>query len=464
MTSLYEEKKVVRFWMDVVAREDVMVTENGEPVRILYPGRPVDDRGPDFCDAVILTGSGIRRGSIEVHVKSGDWKRHGHHRDPVYNNVILHVFLEEDSYLHARQAGGDIIPAVCLKNLDRMTSPDRFTLPCAHVACIFSKKVESFLLEMGKVRFLEKVSYFQREIEVGSADEVLYQGIASALGYRKNREALQTLAQMVTFKELQEIVSRSADDAWCRNRLVSLLLGTAGLLPSQRGIRLEKGEDREYVVFLEYLWKQVDCRSTMSSEFWRRIKVRPLNHPVRRIVALAFLVGRYGREGLVSLLLRSINKTGKIVIEDLVRYLLVDSLGYWLYHYDFGKRSPVGIPSLVGRDRAGIILINVILPFLAALNSYNIQKEVEAVFSSFTGVGSNAIEKHMIHQLGMSGRSVKKACIQQGLLHVYKTMCIQGKCNECLLNPAVGYLNQEGISSILSPATTSRSSPANLPA
>ena len=75
-----------------------MVTEEGERLKIIYPGRVNDDHGADFRDAVIATSQGLIKGDIEVHVSSSDWQAHQHHRDPVYNRVVLHVVMAKDEF------------------------------------------------------------------------------------------------------------------------------------------------------------------------------------------------------------------------------------------------------------------------------------------------------------------------------------------------------------------------------
>ncbi len=52
--------------------------------------------GPDFLHAS-FSFDGLRWfGHIEIHVYSSDWYKHGHHQDPQYENVILHVVAFDD--------------------------------------------------------------------------------------------------------------------------------------------------------------------------------------------------------------------------------------------------------------------------------------------------------------------------------------------------------------------------------
>jgi len=79
-------------WQGLVGRE--VVTDEGRRLKVIYPGRTNRDVGPDFRNAVIAMGeSEIVRGDVEIHIKSSDWYSHGHHHDPEYDHVILHVVL-----------------------------------------------------------------------------------------------------------------------------------------------------------------------------------------------------------------------------------------------------------------------------------------------------------------------------------------------------------------------------------
>ena len=51
------ESRVVAMWQDYLPRGHKLVTEDGAPLQIIYPGRPNGDRGADFLDAVIDTGT-----------------------------------------------------------------------------------------------------------------------------------------------------------------------------------------------------------------------------------------------------------------------------------------------------------------------------------------------------------------------------------------------------------------------
>ena len=87
------ESQIIKIWQYQLLDRGELATEGGEPVEIIYPGRINDNQGADFRGAVIATRGKLIKGDIELHVKSSDWQAHQHHRDPVYNRVILHVVM-----------------------------------------------------------------------------------------------------------------------------------------------------------------------------------------------------------------------------------------------------------------------------------------------------------------------------------------------------------------------------------
>jgi len=72
-------------------------TSSGKRLQILSPGRLNVYSGPDFKDMAILLNGNIIIGDAEFHKKSNLWFEHKHQLDKNYNNVILHIVLEENS-------------------------------------------------------------------------------------------------------------------------------------------------------------------------------------------------------------------------------------------------------------------------------------------------------------------------------------------------------------------------------
>jgi hypothetical protein len=180
----------------------------------------------------------------------------------------------------------------------------------------------------------------------------------------------------------------------------------------------------------------------MSADNWRLVKVRPNNSPVRRIAGMSYLLLRYRKKSMLEEIIKLISE---LRIDQahfaLVTGLTVMAAGYWKTHYDFGCRSRNSIPTLIGSSRAAAIVINVILPFTYAWSLLKVKPELAArtlaIFSTSPQPGTNAVERHMVQQLGKSGVPANSAQRQQGLIHIYRMLCMQGKCEVCPLVTAV---------------------------
>lgn len=83
-------------------------------------------------------------------------------------------------------------------------------------------------------------------------------------------------------------------------------------------------------------------------------------------------------------------------------------------------------------------MVNVVLPLTFAWSKISSQPELGrkaiTLYRHHPRLASNTLERHMREQLGRSGFRVNSAGQQQGLIHLYHTRCIQGKCYGCPLS------------------------------
>jgi hypothetical protein len=84
-------------WEHKLFNSNELRTTLGEPITIHNSGSHNFSSGPDFSEAQISIGDTKWAGSVEIHIKSSDWHKHGHSGDSAYKNVILHVVFEDDS-------------------------------------------------------------------------------------------------------------------------------------------------------------------------------------------------------------------------------------------------------------------------------------------------------------------------------------------------------------------------------
>jgi len=419
------------------------VAEADEPVKIVYPGRPNDDRGADLRDAVISTGRGLCKGDIEIHANSSGWRAHRHHEDPAYNRVVLHVVYRHDTGEKTILQNGLDIPVLALDKYAEEQANHRVTSafsPIASPCCRAGPELISrFLDAAGDARFNSRVTHYLQEITAAGPGQALYAGIMTALGYSKNKAPMAELARAVPLRELESFTARAEPDSNCLARLQARLLGVAGLLPSQRNIkRPPENPPGEYEIILEELWEKHGSPARMHFTDWHFFKVRPGNFPTRRIAAMSYLLVRHGQKGLPegfkAFLEAAAPDNGRCLEES----LLVSADGYWNRYMDFGLRLKRRLPALVGRDRAAEIIVNVLLPFFAAYARVTAQPEPAAkalnIFQLYRMPSGNSLEKHMAQQMGIPPAAAATARRRQGLIHIYKTLCTQGKCGECPLH------------------------------
>ncbi len=443
------ESQIVKVWQHQLLDRKGLVTEGGEPIEIIYPGRINDDRGADFRDAVIATNRGLKKGDIEVHVNSSGWRDHRHHRDVAYNRVVLHVVMWHNTDKATNLQNGREVPILALYKYlkfpisqwpNLLCSPTTLNVPCLKAGQRLTTGTMTGFLDMaGEERFLTKAAGFQTSFSQMEASQSLYRGIMGALGYSRNKLPFLELARRVPLQILESMTQDEISAGECLLRQQALLLGTAGLLPSQcqqghRGNRL----DDEWIDELERRWASSHQTEAMSANAWQLFKVRPNNSPIRRLVAMSYLILGYRQKGMLEELVGMVKEVpvsrGYHWLE---KGLLVTASGYWASHFDFGSGSRIGNPTLLGGGRVAEVIVNVLLPFSFAWSQFAYQPELERkafdLYRHYPGLAVNSVEKHMMVQLGLSSSLVNSARRQQGLIHIYNSLCTQGRCNSCPL-------------------------------
>ncbi len=74
----------------------VWTCSNGATVQVLSPGRINVHEGPDILNIAVYRNQAVTIGSAEVHHAASMWYAHGHASDARYDDVILHIVLDDD--------------------------------------------------------------------------------------------------------------------------------------------------------------------------------------------------------------------------------------------------------------------------------------------------------------------------------------------------------------------------------
>ncbi|MBI4307005.1 MAG: DUF2851 family protein [Chloroflexi bacterium] len=455
-----DERVVVRAWSEQILLHSTLRTRSGEPVQIIYRGRWSSGSGPDFQDALVSLGDGrLLKGDVEAHVRSSDWFLHGHDRDPHYNSVVLHIVLWDDAETPILRQDGKEAPTIALAGslavpLERLKEEsdghvDLSPLsdePCwQYLEETGDHDLVRILDEAGEARFLAKAAAFEAAMVHDESEQVLYESIMGALGYSQNREPFRLVARTVRVESLFSLLHRRP----ASERILvaeGLLLGAAGLLPSQRVLGRDLDwETASYVEELESAWSLAGwpwAPERLEAGRWQMRGVRPANYPVRRVAAAARLLAAQLDAGLVEALLRALDDPTGDPVSSLVRLFVQPDAGdYWSRHYDFGLAIAMSdsgaAPALVGEQRAQEIAINVALPFLFAWGERSddsrLASRCREAYRAFPATATNVVVRRMASQLlgPRARRLASTAMRQQGLLHIYRLYCHDRQCLSC---------------------------------
>jgi len=439
------EADLVRLWEGQRFPAGALVSRKGLPLRVAYRGRLAGGPGPDFRDAVIAAGGQEWRGDVELHVAASAFRQHGHHRDPAYDNLVLHVVFWDDGRGETRLACGRSVPTLALapwvarraNELRRwLARPARWQEPCrTALARLGPAAVAAVLEEAGDARFREKANAFAAAMAVAEEEEVLYQGLLEGLGYSRNRDPFRRLAEALPWQALRRLVAAERPQGRVA-AAEAALLGAAGFLPT------DVSAD-PYVTTLEERWLGRETRATQHeagdpsgpiSHLPRPASIflsweltgRPQNHPARRLAGAARLLVRYVDGGLLAGLLVAV-RAGPSALGGALQ---VAGDGFWRDHYDLtGGPTPLPL-GLIGPGRAGELAVNIVLPFaLAWAETRGDAALAEAavdVFRRYPATSSYGLLRPLSAALGR--RITAGARRQQGMLHLFRRHCRQGGC------------------------------------
>ena len=432
-------------------------TTDGRFVEVLSPGRRNLDAGPDYRDAAVRIDGRVVQGDIEFHPLVEDWERHGHHRDPRYNNVILH-FVTSGCPPEARtvRQDGAAVPIVDLdRHLPRPAEElEQAGLPEQTVApekCWLATQPPATVLRVvdraSRLRLAEKTARFREQRALDDWDQIFYRGLLEALGYAKNQVPARALADRLPVRKLWHYLEPFPDSE-AQAHAQAWLLGAAGLLEATQAL---DPVSARFVETARSLWQGYPERARVDplpAEAWTFFRLRPGNFPTRRLAAAAVLVVRFRQSGFLEHFARLFEATqdgglgGKRLAQEVERLLVVDSHGFWSERdcYLTGKATGHRRPSqLLGRDRARDIAVNVVLPTLSGVaeetDNGRLRSAVNETYRVYPRLPDNELLRRMrlrldTRQRGSPGLAAT-AAQQQGLIYLHKNGCSRGECELC---------------------------------
>lgn len=391
-------------------------TTTGQQVEVIDTGLANTDAGPDFFNAKLKLDGVLWIGNIEIHERSSDWFKHGHHADAGYNSVILHIASEIDTEIS--RSNGERIPQIQLicpeavrTNYKELLETDSYP-PCYRIIPSLPPfTAHSWMTALQMERFEQKATLLNERLKrcQGNWEDAFFITLARNFGFGLNGDALETWAHRLPFRA----VDKHRNDLF---QIEAIFFGQAGILEDSDGdgyyLRLKK----EYT-YLQHKFGLIP----MDASLWRFLRLRPANFPHIRIAQLACLYHR--AYGLLSRIMETETLQG-------VRDILKGGTSeYWLTHYTFGGSSP-SRPKTLSNTSLDLLIINTVVTFLYAYGLHKGNRVLCARAGSFLEElkAENNYITRMWEQCGMKASN---AADSQALIQLKKEYCDKKKCLYC---------------------------------
>lgn len=474
------ERALRLIWQTQLVSPRDLITTDRRQIVVFSPGSANPDSGPDFLDALLQIGKIVYRGDVEIHCDSGSWFRHGHHRSPAYNSVVLHV-AGRDAGRPAVTLARRILPLLILPppgSAPTESSPGspfvhNRTDHSIHISCPFKCPAAGILDVLGHLadrrlecrirQFNERLHQLINErrgilreaariyggdqatipdvpVRFARADytsrapweQLLYEALMESCGFEKNQTPFLRLARSVPVEFLQ---TRDVNDT---RMMMAILFGYAGLLPSIH--RIKGKESRAYVLDLKRTWKNLTGErvTPMLQEWsWLFFRLRPSNFPTARLAAMCFLLPRFFDTRSFSQIIeifRSADSPPLTRIRRLRALFAFEPDTFWKHHLHFFRGSMRG-GICIGTARTGDIIINTIVPFILLyariFGDAPLRLRAYEAFRRHPPLQRNAITRCIQKEVLRDAVSLRSARLQQGAIQLYKTYCVQNRCADC---------------------------------
>ncbi len=337
-----------------------LMTIDGEGVLVFAAGMHNTNQGPDFLNARIRIGDFTWSGSVELHLRTSDWKRHEHELDPLYNNVILHVVWDHDSFVNdlpVLELKGRI-SRILLQQYEFLLNATGF-IPCGQkIRQIGEMAWQSWKDRLVAERMLRKADQADVFLKQNNYHwaETFWWLLARSFGSQVNGDFFESVARSIPLA----LLARHKNQL---HQLEALLLGQAGLLNS------DWEEDYPLLLQKEYdfLRHKYDLVPVHGQALF--LRMRPVNFPTVRLAQLAMLIHQ------TTHLFSKVKEAQEL--KEIFQWLDVTANDYWHYHYRPGEISAFK-PKKIGAGMIESIIINTIIPILFTYAHFHGEEALKA--------------------------------------------------------------------------------------
>jgi len=425
-----EERFLYHIW-DAGHLQTDLKTVSGKTIKIHYPGQFNTNRGPDFVNTVLSIGSEELQGSVEIHLHTQDWQHHNHQEDLYYNPVILHVvYCHNGAGAHTVKENGELCEILelqhCLSDdIDKLITDlenapvEPISTYCELLSAIDHDHLQAILGWHGRQRLNGKVRRFNAQLSMSDFDQIFYEGIMEAAGYDKNKLNFLSLAQHVSF-------SRQRDwqkDGMLKNELAAIMVVSSGLLEKSEHLLPD-----ELSQHLKSMYEKQPWQGTKILIDWHLFRIRPVNHPLKRLLAISGFIYDHLERGLLNLFLDEIEHH-KPSPRDRARLFA----GLFKITDDFPGHAVKSLGSCVINNIYLNIYLPVMLLYASKIADEGMKSSLLASWNEQPALADNHILRFMVKHLNPAQiRDIKrKSLYQQGLMNIFHLYCHYHLCNQC---------------------------------
>ena len=388
----------------------------GERVRIISPGIPNTNAGPDAFNAKVEIDGRLWAGNVEFHVRATDWHRHNHDNHPEYDNIILHVVFEADEQIFTQS--NNPIPTIAL-NYPKSILNGYQLLMQEHQFCpVRFSEIDSFRLNQWIDRLLlerlqsktERISQILQSNQ-NNWEQAFYVTLCRAFGFGVNSDAMQQIAQSLPLN----VIMHHRDSL---EQIEALLLGQAGFLCLTESLT----EDEELLWLREYNFlKNKFSLQPINGVYFKFLRMRPASFPTMRLAQFAMLLHR--NEHLFSRTLNNLN------IKALREIFSVKASPYWQNHYRLGSRTEQHGCQL-STASIDLLIINTVVPFLflyaQVSQDIDLQERTLDLLRQLKAERNNKVGK-----LTSLNFPCPDAYTSQALIQLHDNYCTRKDCLRC---------------------------------
>lgn len=401
-------------------------TPDGLPVEVIDTGTLNRNAGPDFFNAKIKIDGTTWTGNVEIHQQSGDWYLHGHHEDPNYNNVILHVAATVNGTV-TTQDGREVpqlsleIPPQLSRNYKELCATTDYPRCHRIIPDIDHFTVHSWMNALLYERLEQRANTVAERVKElqGDWEKAYFITLARNFGFGVNGDAFELWAKNLPLQS----VAHHRDN---RFQIEAIFMGQAGLL----NIDTVPDKYKEEAMMDNYfprLKKEYDylahkfSLAPMDAQAWKFLRLRPQNFPHVRISQLTELY--YAQKAGFSQLLEA------ETLEDLHSMLSTHVTPYWESHYTFGCPSVKNAKTLTTGSK-NLVVINTVVPVLYAYGrTHGNETYCERAQHFLESI--KAENNYIIRIWTGLGIKAESATDSQALIQLKKEYCDRKYCLHC---------------------------------